>query len=138
MPRGFTTPLSCFVLRGGGGVGGGPLWLIVRFDVSGRAGNESVILAVAVALALDRETNSCMDGSPALILLPASSTALGLGKSGICSPLSREILGRLALWGGSFCWRERPDLEDELGVRVWDSKSLTKVLVAGMGVSSVY
>ena len=71
--REFKSPLSWCVLRGGGGVGGGPLWLVVCFDVSGRAVIESAALAVAVAHALDTErvSSSRMGGSATFILLLA-------------------------------------------------------------------
>lgn len=136
--RDFTTPLSWRVLRGGGGVGGGPLWLIVRFDVSGRAVIESAALAVAVAHALDRErvSSSRMGGFATLILLLAPSAVLGLESSIGFSPVARATLGGVVLWSGRFRGRERLDLDDELEVPVWDSNSLTKVLVAWMGVTS--
>lgn len=133
-------PLSWRVLRGGGGVGGGPLWFIVPFDVSGRAVNESGTLAVAVAPALNLGTGprSRMGGFTASLMFLAPSAALGLGNSEASSPVARAILGGLALCSGSFCWREMLDMDDELEVLIWDSNSLTKVLVAGMGVSSVH
>lgn len=137
--RGFKRPLSWRVLRGGGGVGGGPMWLVVRFDVSGRAVIESAALAVAVTHALDREkvSSSRMGGSATFILLLAASAVLGFESSIGFSPVARPTLEGLALWSGNFRGRERLDLDDELEVPVWDSNSLTKVLVAWMGVTSV-
>lgn len=91
-------PLSWHVLRGGGGVGGGPLWFIVPFDVSGRAVNESGILAVAVASALNRGTgpSSRKGGFAASMVLLAPSAALGLGNSEASSLVARAVLGGLA------------------------------------------
>ena len=88
------------------------------------------MVAVARALVRGRVFSSRMGGSATLLLLLAPSAVLGLENSIGFSRVARPTLKGLALWSGKFRGREKIALDDELQVPVWDSNSLTKVLVA--------